>query len=79
MLQVNIWEELVRIREVLALDSYARQLQIIQDKMEKLDVNLLPPDRIEDEIQRKMALAEELDKVRIDVRKHCYPEEHLNG
>ena len=77
MLQVNIWEELVRIREVLALDSYARQLSEIRGKMDKQDINLLPPDRLADRIERDKILAEELDKVRNDMRKYCYPEEHL--
>tara|TARA_R100000963_G_scaffold21255_1_gene14889 strand:- start:786 stop:1019 length:234 start_codon:yes stop_codon:yes gene_type:complete len=77
MLQVNIWEELVRIREVMALDSYARQLMEIRKKMDKVDINLLPPDRLEDRIERDNVLAEELDKVRNDMRKYCYPEEHL--
>ena len=77
MLQVNIWEELVRIREVLALDSYARQLAEIKANMDKLDINLLSPDRLADRIDRDNALAEELDKVRNDMRKYCYPEEHL--
>jgi len=77
MLQVNIWEELVRIREVLALDSYARQLSEIQEKMSKADINLLSPDRLQDRIERDNALAVELDKVRNDMRKYCYPEEHL--
>ena len=77
MLQVNIWEELVRIREVLALDSYARQLSEIRGKMDRQDFNLLPPDRLADRIERDKILAEELDKVRNDMRKHCYPEEHL--
>ena len=77
MLQVNIWEELVRIREVLALDSYARQLSEIRGKMDRQDINLLPPDRLADRIERDKILAEELDKVRNDMRKYCYPEEHL--
>ena len=77
MLQVNIWEELVRIREVLALDSYARQLSEIRAKMDKQDINLLPPDRLADRVERDRILAEELDKVRNDMRKYCYPEEHL--
>ena len=77
MLQVNIWEELVRIREVLALDSYARQLSEIRAKMDKQDINLLPPDRLADRVERDRILAEELDKVRMDMRKYCYPEEHL--
>ena len=77
MLQVNIWKELVRIREVLALDSYARQLSEIRGKMDRQDINLLPPDRLADRIERDKILAEELDKVRNDMRKYCYPEEHL--
>ena len=77
MLQVNIWEELVRIREVLALDSYARQLSEIRGKMDRQDINLLPPDRLADRIERDKILAEELDRVRNDMRKYCYPEEHL--
>ena len=77
MLQVNIWEELVRIREVLALDSYARQLSEIRGKMDRQDINLLPPDKLADRIERDKILAEELDKVRNDMRKYCYPEEHL--
>ena len=77
MLQVNIWDELVRIREVLALDSYARQLSEIRGKMDRQDINLLPPDRLADRIERHKILAEELDKVRNDMRKYCYPEEHL--
>ena len=77
MLQVNIWEELVRIREVLALDSYARQLAEIKVKMDKTDINLLSPDRLQDRIERDTALCEELDKVRNDMRKYSYPEEHL--
>ena len=70
MLQVNIWEELVRIREVLALDSYARQLSEIRGKMDRQDINLLPPDRLADRIERDKILAEELDKVRNDMRKY---------
>ena len=77
MLQVNIWEELVRIREVLALDSYARQLSEIRGKMDRQDINLLPPDRLADRIERDKILAEELDRERNDMRKYCYPEEHL--
>ena len=77
MYQSNIYEELVRIREVLSLDSYARQLVEIKHKMDKTDINLLPPDRLADRIDRDNALAEELDKVRNDMRKYCYPEEHL--
>ena len=77
MLQVNIREELVRIREVLALDSYARQLSEIRGKMDRQDINLLSPDRLADRIERDKILAEELDKVRNDMRKYCYPEEHL--
>ena len=69
MLQINIWEELVRIREVLALDSYARQLSEIRGKMDRQDINLLPPDRLADRIERDKILAEELDKVRNDMRK----------
>jgi len=77
MLKYNIYEELVRIREVLALDSYARQLADIRAKMDKQDINLLPLDRLEDRMQRDKILAEELDKVRTDMRKYCYPEEHI--
>jgi len=77
MYQSNIYEELVRIREVLSLDSYARQLAEIKANMDKLDINLLSPDRLADRIDRDNALAEELDKVRNDMRKYCYPEEHL--
>ena len=77
MLKYNIYEELVRIREVLALDSYARQLSEIRAKMDKQDINLLPPDRLADRVERDRILAEELDKVRMDMRKYCYPEEHL--
>jgi len=77
MYQSNIYEELVRIREVLSLDSYARQLAEIKANMDKLDINLLSPDRLADRIDRDSALAEELDKVRNDMRKYCYPEEHL--
>ena len=77
MLQVNIWEELVRIREVLALDSYARQLTEVKQKMDKLDINLLSPDRLADRLERDTAICEELDKVLTDMRKICYPEEHL--
>jgi len=77
MYQSNIYEELVRIREVLSLDSYARQLAEIKAKMDKTDINLLSPDRLADRIDRDNALAEELDKVRNDMRKYCYPEEHL--
>jgi len=77
MYQSNIYEELVRIREVLSLDSYARQLAEIKASMDKLDINLLSPDRLADRIDRDNALAEELDKVRNDMRKYCYPEEHL--
>ena len=77
MLKYNIYEELVRIREVLALDSYARQLMEIRKKMDRVDINLLPIDRLDDRIERDKVLAEELDKVRNDMRKYCYPEEHL--
>ncbi len=34
---INMWEELVRIREVLALDSYARQLKETMESMGSLD------------------------------------------
>ena len=77
MLHVNIWEELVRIREVLALDSYARQLAEINDKMRMEKYDHMPAGQVKERIERQMAVAEELDKVRTDMRKYCYPEEHL--
>ena len=77
MLKYNIYEELVRIREVLALDSYARQLAQVQSRMDRRDWNNLPTDKLNDRINREMAVAEELDKVRTDMRKYCYPEEHI--
>ena len=77
MLQVNIWEELGRIREVLALDSYARQMAQVQSKMSKSDWDKLPADKLQDRIDREKYVAEELDKARNDMRKYCYPEEHL--
>jgi hypothetical protein len=49
----------------------------IKVKMDKTDINLLSPDRLQDRIERDTALCEELDKVRNDMRKYCYPEEHL--
>ena len=77
MLKYNIYEELVRIREVLALDSYARQLAQAQSRISRKDWDKLSADKLNDRITREMALAEELDKVRNDMRKYCYPEEHL--
>tara|TARA_R100001198_G_scaffold78894_1_gene51078 strand:+ start:161 stop:394 length:234 start_codon:yes stop_codon:yes gene_type:complete len=77
MLKYNIYEELVRIREVLALDSYARQMAQVQKRMSKAKWDNLPADKLQDRIDRELFVAEELDKIRNDMRKICYPEEHI--
>jgi hypothetical protein len=77
LLKYNIYEELVRIREVLALDSYARQMAQVQSRMSKLDWDKIPVDQLNDRIDRERFVSEELDKVRNDMRKICYPEEHI--
>ena len=77
MLQVNIWEELVRIREVMALDSYTRQMQKLGEEMSNLDLGKIIPDRLDDHIQRRMDIAEELDKCRVKMMAIAFPMEHL--
>ena len=47
MLQHNIWEELVRIREVMALDSYTRQMQTLGEEMANLDLGKIIPDLLQ--------------------------------
>ena len=71
----SIWEELVRIRETMALDSYARQLRETEESMGSLDN--VPTHRIKKHAERVFLLAEEIDKVRTDMRKRAYPMEHL--
>jgi len=63
---INMWEELVRIREVLALDSYARQLEQCKD-FGFLDKN--------PKIAKQ--LANDLDECRMKMRAYAYPMEHL--
>jgi len=67
----SIWEELVRIREVIALDSYARQLSETQLKLNEMDSTKGKT------AEHMMICAEELDRVRTDMRKRAYPMEHL--
>ena len=71
----SIWEELVRIRETMALDSYARQLRETEKSMGSLDD--VPTHRIKKHAERVFLLAEEIDKVRTDMKKRAYPMEHL--
>lgn len=71
----SIWEELVRIREVMALDSYARQLRETEKNMGSLDD--VPTKRLKKHTEYLFALAEEIDKVRTDMKKRAYPMEHL--
>jgi hypothetical protein len=71
----SIWEELVRIREVMALDSYARQLRETEKSLGSLDN--IPTKRIKAYAERSFLLAEEIDKVRTDMKKRAYPMEHL--
>jgi hypothetical protein len=71
----SIWEELVRIRETMALDSYARQLRETEKSMGSLDD--VPTDGIKKYAERVFLLAKEIDKVRTDMRKRAYPMDHL--
>ena len=71
----SIWEELVRIRETMALDSYARQLRETEKSLGSLDD--VPTHRIKIHVERAYLLAEEIDKVRTDMKKRAYPMEHL--
>ena len=71
----SIWEELVRIRETMALDSYARQLKETEKSMGSLDD--VPSERIKEYAERVFLLAKEIDKVRTDMRKRAYPMDHL--
>mgnify|MGYP004463288389 CR=1 FL=1 len=71
----SIWEELVRIREVMALDSYARQLRETEKDLGSLDK--VPAKGIKKHAEHVFALAEEMDKVRTDMKKRAYPMEHL--
>jgi hypothetical protein len=77
MLQHNIWEELVRIREVMALDSYTRQMARLYDEMEETDLGKLSAKRLSDHIERRMDVAEELDKCRVKMMAIAFPMEHL--
>jgi hypothetical protein len=73
----SIWEELVRMREVMALDSYARQLAQAQEKMGKLDFDKIPTEKLKERIDRDMALAQELDRVRTEMKRRAFPLEHV--
>ena len=77
MLQHNIWEELVRIREVMALDSYIRQMQTLNEEMSDIDLGKMDATRLSDHIQRRMDIAEELDKCRVKMMAIAFPMEHL--
>ena len=77
MLQHNIWEELVRIREVMALDSYTRQMQTLGKELCDLDLPAEDPKRLKSAIQRRMDVAEELDKCRVKMMAIAFPMEHL--
>lgn len=65
----------MRIREVMALDSYARQLRETEAGLGSLDD--VPAHRIKKHSEYVFALAEEIDKVRTDMKKRAYPMEHL--
>ena len=71
----SIWEELVRIREVMALDSYARQLRECEKALGSLDK--VPTKLLKGHTERVMILAEEIDKVRTQTRQIAFPLEHL--
>ena len=73
-LQVNIWEELVRIREVMALDSYTRMMIGSLEEMEKTNLEDLPLDRMSDHLERRMAVAAELDECRIKMMVFAFPD-----
>ena len=77
MLQHNIWEELVRIREVMALDSYTRQMARLYDEMADTELEKLSAKRLSDHIERRMDVAEELDKCRAKMMAIAFPMEHL--
>jgi len=71
----SIWEELVRMREVMALDSYARQLR-------ETEKGLGPLDRVATKDLKKhaeyvFAIAEEIDKVRTEMKRRAFPLEHV--
>ena len=71
----SIWEELVRIREVMALDSYARQLRECEKGLGSLDK--VPTKLLKGHTERVMIIAEEIDKVRTKTRQIAFPLEHL--
>jgi hypothetical protein len=71
----SIWEELVRIRETMALDSYARQLRECEKGLGSLDK--VPTRLITKHAERVMLIAEEIDKVRTETKRRAFPLEHL--
>ena len=71
----SIWEELVRMREVMALDSYARQLRECDNALPSLD-NVEAKDLIKHS-EYVFGLAKEMDKVRTEMKRRAFPMEHV--
>ena len=71
----SIWEELVRMREVMALDSYARQLKECEKGLPSLDK--VPTKEIKKHSEYVFALAEEMDKCRVEMKRRAFPLEHI--
>ena len=71
----SIWEELVRMREVMALDSYARQLRQTEKGLGTLDK--VPTHRLKKHSEYVFAIAEEIDKVRTEMKRRAFPLEHV--
>ena len=67
----SIWEELVRMREVMALDSYARQLRECSKGLGSLDK--VPAHRMKKHAEYVFANAEEIDKVRTEMKRRAFP------
>ena len=71
----SIWEELVRMREVMALDSYARQLRETEKGLGPL--KKVPASRMKKHAEYVFAIAEEIDKVRTEMKRRAFPLEHV--
>ena len=71
----SIWKELVRMREVMALDSYARQLRECDNALPSLD-KIEAKDHIK-HAEYVFGLAKEMDKVRTEMKRRAFPMEHL--
>ena len=71
----SIWEELVRMREVMALDSYARQLRECEKGLGSL--KKVPSKELKRHSEYVFALAEEMDKCRVEMKRRAFPLEHV--